>query len=121
MFRAQTNTKNRRKAVFYGLDVSPSLAPHPQIRHGMAQHYHIDIQADDSGEKALAITWEQRPVAHTLLTDPGIYCLRSNELNGDEATFWRTYIMLTDLEGVFRSLKSELGPAPDLSLQRRPR
>jgi transposase len=33
-------------------------------------------------------------------------------LNWDETTFWRTYIMLTDLEGVFRSLKSELGLRP---------
>lgn len=79
---------------------------------GAGQHYHIDIQADDSGEKALAITWEHRPVANTLLTDPGIYCLRSNILAWDEAVFWRTYIMLTDLEGVFRSLKSELGLRP---------
>jgi transposase len=33
-------------------------------------------------------------------------------LNWDETTFWRTYIMLTDLEGVFRSFKSELGLRP---------
>ena len=58
----------------------------------MAQHYHIEIQADDSGEKAVAITWEQRPVANTLFTDPGVYCLRSNILAWDEEVFWRTYI-----------------------------
>ena len=80
--------------------------------HGMAQHYHIEIQADDSGEKAVAITWEQRPVANTLFTDPGVYCLRSNILAWDEEKFWRTYIMLTDLEAVFRGLKSELGLRP---------
>lgn len=80
--------------------------------HGMGQHYHIEIQADGSGKTALAITWKQHPVANTLLTDPGIYCLRSNILAWDEAVFWRTYIMLTDLEGVFRSLKSELGLRP---------
>jgi hypothetical protein len=33
-------------------------------------------------------------------------------LNWDETTFWRTYIMLTDLEGVFRSFESELGLRP---------
>lgn len=79
---------------------------------GAGQHYHIEIQADDSGDNALAITWEQRPVANTLLTDPGVYCLRSNELNWGAETFWRTYMMLTDLESVFRSLKSELGLRP---------
>ena len=79
---------------------------------GMGQHYHIEIQADESGEKAIAITWEQRPITDTLLTDPGVYCLRSNVLDWDEEKLWRTYIMLTDLEAVFRSLKSELGLRP---------
>ena len=78
---------------------------------GMGQHYHIEIQADDSGN-ASAITWEQHPVAGTLLTDPGVYCLRSNVLDWDEEQFWRTYTMLTDLEAVFRGLKSELGLRP---------
>jgi transposase len=80
--------------------------------HGIAQHYRIDIQPDESGQKALAITWEQNPVANTLFTDPGVYCLRSNVLDWNEETFWRSYIMLTDLEAVFRSLKSELGLRP---------
>ena len=79
--------------------------------HGMGQHYHIEIQDDGNG-KATAITWEQRPVDNTLLTAPGVYCLRSNILAWDEQVFWRTYIMLTDLEAVFRSLKSELGLRP---------
>ena len=48
----------------------------------------------------------------TPLTDPGVYCLRSNETGWDEEHRWRTYMMLTDLEAVFRSLKSELGLRP---------
>jgi transposase len=47
-----------------------------------------------------------------MLTDPGVYCLRTNELSWDAETLWRTYIMLTDLEAVFRSLKSEQGLRP---------
>lgn len=79
---------------------------------GAAQHYHIDIIPDDSGEKAAAITWQRQPVAGSALTHPGVYCLRSNETEWDEETLWRCYIMLTDLEAVFRSLKSELGLRP---------
>jgi len=52
------------------------------------------------------------PVAGTQLTHPGVYCLRTNEMNWDEASLWKTYTMLTDLEAVFRSLKSELGLRP---------
>ena len=47
-----------------------------------------------------------------MMTHPGVYCLRSNETGWDEATLWRTYFTLTDLEAVFRSLKSELGLRP---------
>ncbi|HAK59390.1 MAG TPA: IS1634 family transposase [Nitrospiraceae bacterium] len=80
--------------------------------HGIGRHYKIELTPDESGSKAVALTWERRPVDGTQLTHPGVYCLRTNELNWDEATLWRTYTMLTDLEAVFRSLKSELGLRP---------
>lgn len=79
---------------------------------GIGQHYHIEVIPDASGEKAAAISWERQPVAGSKLTTPGVYCLRSNLLEWDEQTLWQTYIMLTDLEAVFRSLKSELGLRP---------
>ena len=79
---------------------------------GAGQHYHIEVVADQSGTKATAIKWEQRPVAGSKLTHPGVYCLRSNQTDWKPETMWRTYIMLTDLEAVFRSLKSELGLRP---------
>ncbi len=47
-----------------------------------------------------------------MLTHPGVYCLRGNETTWDAAKLWRTYTMLTDLEAVFRGLKSELGLRP---------
>lgn len=40
------------------------------------------------------------------------YCLRSNQTDWNSEQLWHTYIMLTDLEAVFRSLKSELGLRP---------
>ena len=80
--------------------------------HGIGQHYTITVTCDESGVKATALTWEKAPVDGTQLTHPGIYCLRSNETTWDEATLWQTYTMLTDLEAVFRSLKSELGLRP---------
>ena len=80
--------------------------------HGIGQHYSIEVIPDESGIKAVGITWEKIPVAGTQLTHPGVYCLRTNELRWDEKTLWQTYTMLTDLEAVFRSLKSELGLRP---------
>jgi transposase len=80
--------------------------------HGAAQHYHIEIVPAPSGQQAQAIRWERRPIEGTLQTHPGVYCLRTNELTWDGEQLWRTYMMLTDLEAVFRSFKSELGLRP---------
>jgi len=100
--------------------------------HGASRHYAVTLTTDESGKIATALTWEKSNVAGTMATHPGVYCLmellairlgwqttpakslvmRSNEMAWDEETLWRTYTMLTDLESVFRSLKSELGLRP---------
>lgn len=74
--------------------------------------YEITTQTDDSGNTVTALQYrriarEEDPNAH-----PGVYCLRSNQSQWDEAQLWRVYTLLTDLEAVFRSLKSELGMRP---------
>lgn len=42
----------------------------------------------------------------------GHYLLRSNLTDGDPAVLWARYVQLTQIEAVFRSLKSELGIRP---------
>lgn len=83
-----------------------------QASFGAAQHYAVTVSTNADQSQVTAITWQKVPVPGTLLTDPGTYCLRSNEISWDEERLWRTYMMLTDLEAVFRSLKSELGLRP---------
>jgi transposase len=80
--------------------------------HGIGQHYQITVQPDEAGKKVHSIAWSKTPKPGSMLTDPGVYCLRTNELAWDAEKLWRTYIMLTDLEAVFRTLKSELGLRP---------
>jgi len=80
--------------------------------HGIGQHYTINMTPDETGKKVVALTWEKIPVVGTMVTHPGVYCLRSNETSWDETTLWQTYSTLTDIEAVFRSLKSELGLRP---------
>ena len=79
---------------------------------GIAQHYDIEFDTDKSGERATAVHFTRRALPGSMVTHPGVYCLRSSETDWDEATLWRTYFTLTDLEAVFRSLKSELGLRP---------
>ena len=42
----------------------------------------------------------------------GHYLLRSNLTAGDPSVLWTRYVQLTQIESVFRSLKSELGIRP---------
>ncbi len=47
-----------------------------------------------------------------MATHPGVHCLRSNILDWDAERMWRTCMTLTEVESVFRALKSELGLRP---------
>ncbi len=82
-----------------------------------AQHYEITAAtvADpdpDKGQRVSAITWVKSIKPGSAAAHPGVYCLRTTLVDQDSATLWRTYIMLTELESVFRSLKTDLGLRP---------
>jgi transposase len=77
-----------------------------------AQHYQVEVTKDDSGTQVRAITWTKRVKPGSAAAHPGVYCLRTTLLEWDNATLWRTYTMLTNLESVFRSLKTDLGLRP---------
>ncbi|MCD4806237.1 MAG: IS1634 family transposase, partial [Methanococcoides sp.] len=77
-----------------------------------AKNYRITVKKDKEKGNAVLITWELKESPNSTDSHPGVYCLRTNQNTWDEATLWRTYTMLTDLEAVFRSLKSELGLRP---------
>ncbi len=75
-----------------------------------ARYYDITVEPDPDSDKAKTIHWQRNKTIDDTL--PGVYCLRTNQTDWNEATLWHTYTMLTDLEAVFRSLKSELGLRP---------
>lgn len=77
-----------------------------------AQHYRVEVVADEGGENVAAITWEKHIKPGSAAMHPGVYCLRTTLIDLDDATLWRTYTMLTNLESVFRSLKTDLGLRP---------
>ena len=77
-----------------------------------AKHYTIKIKKDAKSGNAVKIHWTRKTDSNTKDGLPGVYCLRTSHMEFDEDTLWHTYTMLTDLEAVFRSLKSELGIRP---------
>lgn len=77
-----------------------------------SKKYTISVEKEDTTGNATSITWNKTAVEHTTDSYPGVYCLRTSHADWDESFLWNTYTMLTDLEAVFRSLKSELGLRP---------
>jgi len=76
------------------------------------QHYEITVTTDPQGKLVTAISWLKSIKPGSAAAHPGVYCLRTTLVDQDNATLWRTYIMLTELESVFRSLKTDLGLRP---------
>ena len=74
--------------------------------------YQINVVKDEQTDNATKLTWQRQINQDTRNDLPGVYCLRTSHKDLDEKTLWQTYTMLTDLEAVFRSLKSELGIRP---------
>jgi transposase len=85
---------------------------------GVAHFYEVEILYAEKGEgpdgraEATGIEYRERAPEGSKLTHPGVYCLKTNDLGLSAEEVWRTYIGLTKVEGVFRSLKSELGLRP---------
>jgi len=75
-----------------------------------SQHYETVVDYDEESGLATRIGWQRRTTIDQ--TTPGVYCLRSNQMEWDPGRLWHTYTLLTDLEAVFRCLKSELGLRP---------
>ena len=57
----------------------------------VASHYQISVTANEAGDQAVAVTWTRRPQDGSMVTHPGVYCLRSSETDWDEDALWRTY------------------------------
>jgi transposase len=77
-----------------------------------SKNYQIIVTKNEKTDNASHVSWEFKTPSDSPDSHPGVYCLRTNRDDLDESILWRTYTMLTDLEAVFRSLKSELGLRP---------
>jgi len=75
-------------------------------------HYQVNLKTNEATGLVTELTWDYQPPPASKQTHPGVYKLRTTLTDWDDETLWRTYTMLTDLESVFRSLKSELGMRP---------
>ena len=78
----------------------------------IAKYYTVEVKKDPNSDNALSIIYKEKIGTDDKSAMNGVYCLRTNNTTMDSATLWKTYTTLTDLEAVFRTLKTELGLRP---------
>lgn len=78
--------------------------------HSVAQFYRIEVQQQAGQVRQLV--WAVEAPEKLQARFAGTYYLRSDRRDLDDKTLWSLYMMLTQLEDAFRSLKSELGLRP---------
>jgi len=78
----------------------------------VAQDYRIEVLANDEKNNAIRIDWLREPKSAEKDQHCGVYCLRTNIPDWSQEHLWTTYIMLTEIEATFRSLKTDLGLRP---------
>jgi transposase len=77
----------------------------------VAHCYAIEVETE--GDRAVDMTWEQKDPQQLDDRFAGTYFLRTSRRDLSAEELWETYILLTDAEDGFRSLKSELGLRPN--------
>ena len=96
----------RRKVAQINERIGRLKAKHRRV----AGYYKLELAVAD--DRVTAVTWTRDPAKGSMADLPGVYCLRTNLMDWDAERLWKTYVTLTDIEAVFRCLKSELGLRP---------
>lgn len=78
----------------------------------IASNYAITCLADKDNKNAESLTWELNKNAQKKKEEQGVYFLRTSLKDKDEATIWRIYNALREIETTFRTLKTDLDLRP---------
>ena len=77
------------------------------------QHYNIDFDIDEPTNTVLNIYWYKNAAKETEANNKlGVYFLRTNIKNTDEALEWMIYNTIREIESTFRLLKNDLDLRP---------
>ncbi len=80
---------------------------------GLAERYPQAWRYVEVNLEAAKLSWKwDREALRLAQSRDGAYLLRTNVVGSDAATLWRQYIQLTEVEAVFRALKSDLAIRP---------
>jgi hypothetical protein len=80
----------------------PSIAP----------HFSINCKADKDNINIISIDWKANETAIKKEKEQGIYFLKTSLKDNHEATIWKIYNALREVESTFRTLKTDIDLRP---------
>lgn len=76
------------------------------------RYYTIDISRDEKGDKAVGLTFTQKPLRDERAILTGCYVIETTQTELTAPEIWHQYMLLGHVEAAFRDLKSDLGIRP---------
>ena len=56
----------------------------------------VNVTSDEKKKRATSLSWEHTPEKRS--KTPGVYCIRTNQVQLNNKEIWATYRMLNDIE-----------------------
>jgi len=79
---------------------------------GPFAHFDIVATTDESGKKVQSLTITQKPIQEESIILNGCYVIETSHKHMSAREIWSYYMTLTEVEGAFRSMKTDLGIRP---------
>ena len=78
----------------------------------MAKYYDITIIEDEKTKKVTDIKWTKKELRNERKVLTGCYVVETTHKEYEALEIWKLYMTLTNVEGAFRALKTDLGMRP---------
>jgi len=78
----------------------------------MTKYYNVTVSEDETNLKVTEVLLETKPIREARNVLTGCYVIETTHKELDEEKIWRLYMTLTNVEGAFRSLKTDSGLRP---------
>lgn len=78
----------------------------------MAKYYDVAVTEDEKTKKVIDLTWSKKEIRKERTVLTGCYVIETTHKEYDALEIWKLYMTLTNVEGAFRALKTDLGMRP---------
>ena len=78
----------------------------------MAKYYDVTVIEDEITKKVIDLKWTKKSIRKERTVLSGCYVIETTHKEYDAIDIWKLYMTLTNVEGAFRALKTDLGMRP---------